>query len=566
MNVRHFLAAAAILTAAAFPYSSSAADRKAVDSRVDLRVPMDIPLVLSANFGELRSNHFHSGLDFKTQGRTGIAVYAAADGYVSRVLVSPWSFGRAVYITHPELGLVTVYGHLKSFSTRIDRPVRARQYADELFRVDMEFAPGELPVKRGELIGRSGNSGSSGGPHLHMDVRDLSTGYALDPLKFYRRHIRDTRPPEVRALALYPRDGVVDGASKTVYHSGPRLSDTFTAWGRVVPGIKAYDLMDGTSNIYGIRRLTLVVDGDTVYRRVIDSCDFNRTRAVNTLVEYADVVNDNSWNMITELPDSRPLADMIEASGDGSLYIDQERDYRCVFILEDYHGNRSRAPFIIRGQRQTIPPSTLNGRLLAYNRAYTLAEGGASLTIPANTLYSDAIITIEPGATPDEAYSRVYTVGNEEIPLAGNVRLSLRIDRDTLPSKERYCLVRYRGLKPIAVSATYEDGQMTAAVNRFGIYAVQADSVAPKITPQRPDKWSSTGMLTYKISDNLSGIETYRLEIDGNWACAELDGKTGTVTFKMDPTRWQKGRKHTAVMTVSDACGNKTTDTHTFRW
>ncbi|MDE6802686.1 MAG: M23 family metallopeptidase, partial [Muribaculaceae bacterium] len=148
----------------------------------DLRVPLDIPLLLSGNFGELRNNHFHSGVDFKTQGRTGLPVYCAADGYVSRVLVSPWGFGRAVYVTHPELGLVTVYGHLQSFATRIDNPVRGRQYADETFSIDVEFGPGVIPVRRGELLGRSGNAGSSGGPHLHIDVRDASPGNALDPL------------------------------------------------------------------------------------------------------------------------------------------------------------------------------------------------------------------------------------------------------------------------------------------------------------------------------------------------------------------------------------------------
>lgn len=151
------------------------------DNLPSLAKPLDIPLILSGNFGELRNNHFHSGLDFKTQGRIGFPVHSAADGYVSRVVVSPWGFGRAVYITHPELGITTVYGHLDSFSPAIDRRVRDIQYEREQFSVDLSFKPGEIPVTKGERIATSGNAGSSGGPHLHMDVRDTESEDPLDP-------------------------------------------------------------------------------------------------------------------------------------------------------------------------------------------------------------------------------------------------------------------------------------------------------------------------------------------------------------------------------------------------
>ena len=142
---------------------------------VRLASPLDIPFYLAGNFAELRRNHFHSGIDFKTQGRTGFSVRSAAEGYVSRISVSPWGFGRAVYVTHPALGLTTVYGHLQAFSPAIDKRVRDEQYSRETFSIDLNFAPDEIPVNRGEIIGISGNAGSSGGPHLHMDVRDTAT-------------------------------------------------------------------------------------------------------------------------------------------------------------------------------------------------------------------------------------------------------------------------------------------------------------------------------------------------------------------------------------------------------
>ncbi len=540
------------------------ARQRATAEQADLRVPLDIPLLLSGNFGELRSNHFHSGLDFKTQGQTGLPVYCAADGYVSRVLVSPWGFGRAVYVTHPELGLVTVYGHLQSFATRIDNPTRDRQYAQETFSIDIEYNPGEIPVRRGELLGRSGNAGSSGGPHLHMDVRDAATGHALDPLEYYGKYLKDNVAPEVRAIALYPREGVVGGQQKPAFHSGPHLKDSFTAWGRVVPGIKAYDKMTGTTNIYGIKRMTFLVDGDTIYRRVIDEFDFDSSRAVNTLVEYGDVVRDKSWNMITEQPDSRPLEGMVTTRGDGSLMIDEERDYKCEFILEDHYGNRTRVPFTIVGKRSRIPVPEGDGRLLSFDRRYIIDEEGAIVDIPSGSLYRDHLFTLNRvDPAPDGTYAALYEIGSPEEPLARNISISIPVDNDVIADKRKYCMVRYTGLKPSAVESTYRDGRMEAGVNRFGNYSVMVDSVAPKVVPQQPEKWAQRGAVSYKISDNLSGIATYRGEIDGKWALMELDGKTGTLSFKIDRKRWGSGR-HKIVLTVTDACGNTTTSTRTF--
>lgn len=323
---------------------------------VRLASPLDIPFYLAGNFAELRKNHFHSGIDFKTQGRTGLPVHAADDGYVSRISVSPWGFGRAVYISHPTTGLTTVYGHLEAFSPKIDRIVRDEQYTRETFTIDLTFDPDSIPVKRGETIGLSGNAGSSGGPHLHMDVRDTATEDPLDPLEYYSDRITDNLAPQVRQLALFPADGgVVEGSTTAPTLLAPEAFSTpVTAWGRVYPGIKAYDRMTGTSNIYGIKYLTLTLDGDTIYNRVIDRFSFDTTKAIHTLVHYPGVVTSGSWIMVTRIPDSDPLLYMTEASNRGIIDISEERPYRLEWILRDEHGNVTRQPFTITGRRTPV--------------------------------------------------------------------------------------------------------------------------------------------------------------------------------------------------------------------
>lgn len=535
------------------------------DSIPNLARPLNIPLVLSGNFGELRSNHFHSGLDFKTQGKTGFAIHCADDGYVTRVLVSPWGYGRAVYVVHPATGLTTVYGHLDSFSDKIDNPVRKEQYRREAFRVDLNFTPGEIPVAKGEIIGRSGNSGSSGGPHLHMEVRDTQSEYALDPMPYFKHLINDKAAPELRSLALYPRNGVVDGKRQSAYRADKTIAQPFTAWGEVVPGIKAYDRMTGTHNIYGIKYLSLKVDGKEVYRRTIDHVDFNRTRALNTIINYPDLMNSKSWVMTTAVPTSMPLSDIITADNDGVIIIDQERDYICEWVMEDAHGNRSKARFTIRGERMDIPKSTPNGDLFHWDGINSVRTDTYTAIFPAETFYDNISFKSSSEYSPKYC-SQIVTLGSPDIPLAGNFNLSIKVTADTIADKSKYCLVRINGKKHSAVEASFVDGHMKAKTNRLGSYAVTTDTIAPKITPLQHKRWGQRSIISYKIADNLSGIKDYRCEIDEQFVLIEFDGKTGRLSYRLDTSRVKKGGKHTAMLIVTDACGNTTTSKDTFTW
>ena len=534
----------------------------------DLAPPMDIPLILSGNFGELRSNHFHSGLDFKTQGRTGIPIHAAEDGYVSRITVSPWGFGRAVYITHPELGLVTVYGHLDSFSNEIDKIVREKQYELEEFRVDITLTPDQIPVKRGQRIALSGNSGSSGGPHLHMDVRDAATEEALDPMPYYRKRITDKIAPQVRALALYEVDGEgsVEGATGNhASRTGDNISKPFTAWGKVIPAIKAYDKMSGTTNIYGVKHLLLKVDGEEIYRRDIDRFDFADTRAVNTLADYAGVVNSGSWMMWTRQPQSRPLQEMITTTDDGIVTIDEEREYACEWILTDEHGNTTRRPFKIIGTPSTITPQEQKGNLMSYQGKNTYSDDNIRIIFPEHTFYDDLYFTLSTKPTPGYL-SPVYEVADRTIPITGEYTIEIKLSTDTIADKSKYCLVRLNAKRRSAVDSKYEDGVIIGSPSALGNFAVTTDTTPPTIRPEKAELWGKRGRVSFLISDNLSGIKSYRGEIDGKFALFELDGKTGRAAFKMDVTRFAKGRRHDVKFTVTDACGNESEYKGNFTW
>lgn len=522
---------------------------------IKLRSPLDIPLYLAGNFGELRRSHFHSGIDFKTQGRTGFPVHSVADGYVSRATVSPWGFGRAVYVTHPSSGITTVYGHLEAFSPEIDRRVRNLQYEKETFTIDVSFEPDEIPVKNGDIIGSSGNAGSSGGPHVHFDVRDTKTGNALDPLEYYRTRIKDDVKPEVRQVILFPAPGgTVEGKESIGSYRQPSGNLTFHAHGPVIPAIKAYDRMSGTQNIYGIKYLTLLLDSDTIYRRVIDESPFESTRAIHTLVNNRDLAKDNAWVMWTYIPPSAPLGKMVWAENRGILTVDSGKTYDMTWLLEDEHGNITRQPFKIIGDNQIAASPIASGQLMLWNCDNLLEDEKIIVEVPEGTLYDNEFIDLKRRKSPNYL-SEVITVGDPAIATANSFELSIAIDNDTVVDKQKYCLVRINGSRRSAESATYSDGWLDARPSTFGTYAVTVDTVPPKIIPIVKERWKSTGVIKFKITDELSGIQSWRGEIDGKFALFELDGKTSTLSFKIDPERFP-GKDHKVTLTVTDACGN----------
>lgn len=508
------------------------------------------PLMLSGNFGELRNNHFHSGVDFKTGGRTGAKVVAADSGYVSRALVSPWGFGRAVYVTHTRTGLTTVYGHLESFANKIDAPVRAEQYNRETFSIDMEFAPGEIPVARGEQIGVSGNAGSSGGPHLHFDVRHTASGDALDPLPYYSNLVVDKVVPQPRALDLYAVEG--EGYASRVPAAKGAVSKTFKAWGKVYPAIKAYDRMTDTHNIYGVKHLSLEVDGHEIYRRTIDRFSFDDTRAVHTLIDYPTLRRSGSWMMTTKVPQLDPLYYMIDAENHGIINIDSERDYKCSFIMEDAYGNRSRENFTIRGERRAISPREVKGKIARHNHDFRFIGKDIEIFVPAGTLYEDLDFTHS--VSRSEKYvSPVHHICSNLVPLHKAITISIDIPSDKIADTDKYVLVRVGGGKggDVAVDAKYIDGKMVAKVTNLGNYAVTTDTKAPTIRKAKKD-------LAYIISDNLSGIAEYRGEIDGKFALFEYDAKNALLSFKPDGKYVRRdGKQHNVVIYLRDRAGNQ---------
>lgn len=524
--------------------------------------PFDFPLLLSGNFGELRSNHFHGGVDFKTQGVVGKPVRCIADGYISRVTVTPGGYGQAVYITHGN-GFTSVHGHLHKFMTGVQEVVEAYQYEHETFAVDLTFEPDRFPLKQGEVFALAGNEGYSFGPHLHMEMRRTDTGEYVDPLQFYIDQIKDTTAPRATHVMLYPQagKGVVNGSSEKKVVSLNAQQAPVTAWGQIAAGIKAYDYMDGTSNSYGVRSVTLLVDSVEVFRSTVDGFLPEENRMINAWTDFEEYVVRNSWFMRSQILPGNTWR-MLQADEEGGVVtINEERPYEFCYVLEDLYGNRRTYRFCVQGKEQDIEPIRRGKYALSWSRGNVVQQPGMELVIPKGMLYEDVDLNCRVIADSLNV-SFDYQLHDKAVPLHAGCPLKIGVRNYPVTDMSKYYVVRkYKGRKASA-GGYFEEGFMHAKIRELGTYSVAIDTVAPRVTPLNKPQWK-TGNIQFKIRDAETGIKDYKVYIDGKFALFKFSSKNAKLS-SMHPSRIKKGMRHTMEVVVTDYCGNVTKEEYQF--
>ncbi|MBQ5663309.1 MAG: M23 family metallopeptidase [Bacteroidaceae bacterium] len=530
--------------------------------------PFDFPTLFSGNFAELRSNHFHGGVDFKTQGVTGKPIHAPADGYVSRVTVAPGGYGNAMYVTHYN-GYTTVYGHLEKFMPAIERLVRERQYRDETFSVDISFGHDEYPVKRGEVISLSGNTGYSFGPHLHFEVRSQEGNRLINPLIFYKEQVRDTKPPKAYAVALYPRSGKgsVAGSNKRAIRkiNGNTISDTLRAWGEVGFGVKALDFMDNTSNNYGVYRIELTVDDSLLYSSTMDSVSFSENRLINAWVDYEAYYMRGEWIMRSHLIDNNPLKLLSVDENRGWLRVDEERLYHVEYTLADYHGNVSRYHFFVKGEHcDAQPVNSGAAQYFCWDTDNELRDLGMRLKIPKGELFEDAALHVVRTEQPD-ALSDRYNLNGITHPLWHGCELSIRLKKCPSDDAKKYYIKYNRSNGGYGVGGVLKDGWITADISSLGCYEAAIDTVPPIVRPVNEKQWGRNGLLSFYMSDSGTGIKSYKGYIDGNFKLFKFSSKNVRLTCNLRAEGISRGTHHLRLL-VTDNAGNETIIEKTFKY
>lgn len=547
------------------------------------RCPLDIPVFLSANYGEMRTNRFHTGIDIKTQGVTGIPLLAAADGYVSRVTVAPSGYGRALYITHPN-GTMTVYAHMDRFTDEIENYLREERYRQKRSDIDAFPDAGRFPVAKGDRIGFSGNSGSSQGPHLHFEVRRLSDSKTLNVMSHGWIKAKDDVPP--RIIKLYHID--VDTIAGVPVHSKPRAYDvkkngdgnySLVRNSPLNAGPASYFVIETTdrksdvNNTFGIYRARLYADGEEVLTFEKDGLLFNDNRYCCASVYYDVQAKSRNEAVILAVRNGNNLPMYKKAVNRGAvgLYGKERSDIR-ITVEDDALNAVSLSFAVVRDDSRNVPERP-EGRAASDRRDFIYSDGGMGVIIPKGALYeplfyAHTVAEIAVGKRADSIcpLSPVYLIGDGAMPLHRAMQIAIEAD---VPSglQSRACLARVsdKGVLSYA-GGTYANGYVKGSSRDFGMFCAVSDTVPPVIKASFADgaDLSKTNSVTFTASDNFSGIGYFTASIDGEWVILERDSANRKFTHNFDPCRLEKGRIHTFTMTVRDGAGNTATSTTAF--
>lgn len=528
--------------------------------------PLDVPLSLSGNYGELRGNHFHGGIDFRVGGVVGAPIKATADGYVSKITVSPTGYGNALYITHPN-GYVSVHGHLHRYADHIQKFVREYQYEKESFSVTIELGPDKFPVKQGETVGYVGNSGSSGGPHLHFEIRDQENL----PYDILDRNIvktTDSTPPVFNRVEFFGYSdvcGVPECRSITRPKEGViRVPRNFYV------AIDAVDKMEGTAAKLAVSEYKVYLDGAIKYEFVLGEVPFDESRYINSLIEYSLKSRKGKSFVKSYVEPGNILEYKMWYENDGIMVLDDTLAHKVKIVVSDYKGNSSTKSYTVKRDDSIMPVDTsavTEGVHMAWYLANVYQKDGLKITLPAASLYRSVYFKLDTLDTRVTPYSPVWKIHTPEIPLHTPATVSVDYcGPQELAHKALLAAVRKDGSLSGA-GGSVEDGVLTAKLYSFGNYTVAIDTVAPSVNSSFKNGAALQGSrVSFVIKDKLSGLKDYRVEIDGHWVLAEFDAKNARLNVPLADAKIKRGIMHSLKIVVTDNKGNKKELNRKFHW
>jgi hypothetical protein len=533
--------------------------------------PLEIGPILAGTFAELRSNHFHGGLDIKTQQREGLNVLATADGYVSRIKISPWGYGKALYIQHPN-GYTTVYGHLSELAPELEAYVKEQQYKKEKFAIELFPSANSIKVTKGQLIALSGNTGGSGGPHLHYEIRD-SRQHPMNPMLF-GFNIKDTRKPTVNAVYGYS----LTDSSQVNHHNnrvkikltkgqdGNYLAETVFASGSISFGVNTYDKQDLAHNKNGVYNIKTYINGKLNYELDFKKFSFNESRHLNQLIDYEYFKEKKTRIQKLFKNEDNPLSIIKNVEDYGQVIINEGEQINYKIVISDFNNNTRSITIPIVGQKRKIThfKEKIESSYYAYaNKSNSLEQDNKQIYIPKNALYEDTALIFE-------TKGDTVTLGNPNIPLHKNI--TLKFDAAKF-STEDLSKIYISGLgynnKPYFYINTYKkDGEIIGKTKYFGKFTLSCDTEKPVITPvnTQEGKWMSKATtLRMKITDKLSGIKKYRATINGKWALMEYDAKKDLLTYKFSDNVHVSGENKFKLIVIDNVGNNSIFEMTFFR-
>ncbi len=525
------------------------------------RSPVDFPIELAGSFAELRGSHFHSGIDIKTGGRSGRNVYAVADGFVSRIKVSPFGFGKALYIEHPN-GYTSVYAHLSRFSEPMASYVKEMQYRKKSFAIDLYLTPHRFEVKKGDIVAKSGNSGSSSGPHLHFEIRKTAGQEPVNPQRLGIA-VEDHRAPQILELLVYGPSSFPQSYHLRKGEAGYVLANKENILevpaGRVAFGIRVIDRMDKNSGKLGVYLSRVEAGGRVIFEWRGDRFSFAESRYANAHMDYALKKKEGKLvERLFKLPGDR-LSMYGSLLDDGRLTLAPGETMPVLIVVQDASGNESRLSFKVNGlatrrQARLRPKSK---RMLPGQASY-FESGAFRIIIPEGALYDSIYFhfSVDSPMYKEGRMSPLFRIHDPGDPL--HKKAVINILQSDFPEslKKRAVAVRVEDDERNYYTGEWSGSVFIFRTREFGNYYLSVDSTAPAIEkPAFPESPRPGDLLSIGIEDEESGIDKYSTYLDGRWWLMEYDYKKKRLTGTLP--EFLKTGEHVIRVSVSDKAGNR---------
>ena len=533
------------------------------------RPPLDIPIVLAGTFAELRSNHFHSGLDIKTQQTQGLKVYGIADGYVSRIKIAHFGYGKALYVTHPN-GYTSVYAHLQHFSPEIEKFIKAKQYEKESFEIELFPNPDELIINKNDIIAYTGNTGSSAGPHLHFEIRD-NAERPINPMLF-GIDVKDTTKPMVSNLYAYPigDNSHVNGSNKKQklrlipQPDGNYKIENINAFGTIGFAVETVDRQDLAANKNGVFNIKTFYNGMQNFEIDFKRFSFDETKHLNRLIDYEHFKTEKKRLQKLFIEKNNPLSLYNNIIDNGFINIIDSTSLVYKVEIADYKNNITTVALTIKGLNEK--PNDIEKKEVTQNYVYSdqvtnLVEGNVSVYIPKNTFYDDFFIDFS-------VKNDTLTLHKPTVALQKYFTISYDISKYNAEDTNQLYIAELVGWNnyPSYSSTKRKDYFLTTRTKDLGTYVLARDTDNPTIVPLnfKNGSWlSKYRYLKLKINDKTTGISNYRATVNGKWILMEYDYKTKTLTHDFNDAVVTDTKNNLKVI-VTDNVGNNTTFEATF--
>ena len=532
--------------------------------------PVGARIALAANFGELRPNHYHMGLDCKTDQKENLPVYAAADGYIAKINIDPTGFGQAIYINHPN-GLTTLYAHLNEFYPELETYIKQQQYKLKQWRVILEIPANLFPVKKGELIARSGNTGGSQGPHLHFEIRDTKTDNVLNPLLF-GFPIEDNIAPEIIRLAVYDRRMSTYEQTPKIYPL-KKINGIYQPIGgkikvysnKVSFAITAYDRYTGSTNQNGIFRGEIFEDEKALTAFEMDSISYDETRCVNAHIDYKTrAMGGQFLQLLSQLPG---YANGIYKSAwgqDGVIKLNDVGSHKIKIIVSDANNNSSLLIFdLIKDSVVSDRKEIAKGELFKPGNINVFENETLSFYLPENSIFDSFHFKLI--ETPSITGRKIYKIQEDYVPVYQYFPIKIK-DNFSISDTGHIVMKQVNNGKEKYKKAIYENGWYKSMFRDFGTFQLVLDNIPPIVTPTGGFRdgitVSKSNRIAFAVTDNTKEIGQFSGFIDDTWILFSNDkGRVFVYTFD----QFCPPGEHTLRIVVKDIAGNTTEKNYRFR-